>query len=64
MRVATSMLMTQLHNTVAGGTTLNLPAGLGAVAATLAPEMAAAGYAAQEDASEEALQRHGRGLRA
>jgi 2-methylcitrate dehydratase PrpD len=56
MRVATSMLMTpSYNNTVAGGTTLNLPAGLGAVAATLAPEMAAAGYAAQEDAIEEAL---------
>jgi len=49
MRVATSMLMTpSYNNTVAGGTTLNLPAGLGAVAATLAPEMAAAGYAAQD----------------
>jgi 2-methylcitrate dehydratase PrpD len=56
MRVATSMLMTpSYNNTVAGGTTLNLPAGLAAVAATLAPEMAAAGYAAQEDAIEEAL---------
>jgi 2-methylcitrate dehydratase PrpD len=56
MRVATSMLMTpSYNNTVAGGTTLNLPAGLGAVAATLAPEMALAGYAAQDDAIEEAL---------
>jgi 2-methylcitrate dehydratase PrpD len=56
MRVATSMLMTpSYNNTVAGGTTLNLPAGLAAVAATLAPDMAAAGYAAQEDAIEEAL---------
>ena len=56
MRVATTMLMTpSYNNTVAGGTTLNLPAGLGAVAATLAPEMAASGYVAQEDAIEEAL---------
>lgn len=56
MRVATTMLMTpSYNNTVAGGTTLNLPAGLGAVAATLAPEMAAGGYMAQEDAIEEAL---------
>jgi 2-methylcitrate dehydratase PrpD len=56
MRVATTMLMTPSYsNTVAGGTTLNLPAALGAVAATLAPEMAAAGYVAQEDAIEEAL---------
>jgi 2-methylcitrate dehydratase PrpD len=56
IRIATSMLMTpSYNNTVAGGTTLNLPAGLGAVAATLAPEMAAAGYVAHEDAIEEAL---------
>ncbi len=56
MRVATSMLMTpSYNNTVAGGTTLNLPAAMGAVAATLAPEMAMAGYAAQDDAIEEAL---------
>src|SRR5258708_3716456 len=35
MRVATSMLMTpSYNNTLAGGTTLNLPAGLGALAAT------------------------------
>jgi 2-methylcitrate dehydratase PrpD len=35
MRIATTMLMTpSYNNTVAGGTTLNLPAGLGAVAAT------------------------------
>ena len=55
MRIATSMLMTASYsNTVLGGTTLNLPAGLGAVAATLAPEMAAAGYTAQDDAIEEA----------
>lgn len=55
MRIATSMLMTASYgNTVAGGTALNLPAGLGAVAATLAPEMAAAGYVALDDAIEEA----------
>jgi 2-methylcitrate dehydratase PrpD len=56
MRIATTMLMTpSYNNTVAGGTTLNLPAGMGAVAATLAPDMAAGGYMAQEDAIEEAL---------
>ena len=56
MRVATTMLMTpSYNNTVAGGTTLNLPAGLGAVAGTLAPEMAAAGFTAQAEAIEEAL---------
>ena len=56
MRIATSMLMTpSYNNTVAGGTTLNLPAAMGAVAGTLAPEMAAGGFAAQENAIEEAL---------
>jgi 2-methylcitrate dehydratase PrpD len=56
MRVATTMLMTpSYNNTVAGGTTLNLPAAMGAVVGTLAPEMAASGYVAQEDAIEEAL---------
>src|SRR5262245_45359924 len=55
MRIATSMLMMASYtNTVMGGTTLNLPAGLGAVAATLAPEMAAAGYCAPDDAIETA----------
>ena len=55
MRIATSMLMTASYgNTVGGGTTLNLPAGLGALAATLAPEMAAAGYTALDNAIEEA----------
>jgi 2-methylcitrate dehydratase PrpD len=53
MRIATSMLMAaSYNNTVLGGTTLNLPAGLGAVAATLAPEMAAAGFSAPDDAIE------------
>ena len=56
MRIATTMLMTPSYmNTAAGGTTLNLAAGMGSFAAGLAPEMALAGYAAQEDAIEEAL---------
>ena len=56
MRVATTMLMTPSYtNTGAGGTTLNLPAGMGAVAGTLAPVMAMAGYHAKPDAIEEAL---------
>ena len=56
MRVATTMLMTpSYNNTVAGGTTLNLPAAMGAVVGTLAPDMAASGYVAQEDAIEEVL---------
>jgi 2-methylcitrate dehydratase PrpD len=58
MRIATTMLMTPSYmNTAAGGTTLNLPAGMGGLAATLAPQMALAGYHAQEDAIEEALGR-------
>jgi 2-methylcitrate dehydratase PrpD len=56
MRAATTMLMTpSYNNTVAGGTTLNLPAAFGAVVGTLAPDMAASGYFAQPDAVEEAL---------
>ena len=56
MRAATTMLMTpSYNNTVAGGTTLNLPAAMGALVGTLAPDMAASGYVAQEDAIEEVL---------
>lgn len=55
-RVATTMLMTPSYtNTAAGGTTLNLPAGMAAFAAVLAPEMAQAGYFAKDDAIEEGL---------
>src|ERR1700722_2289508 len=56
MRIATTMLMTPSYtNTAAGGTTLNLPAGMGGFAAVLAPEMAQAGYFAQDGAIEKAL---------
>lgn len=56
MRLATTMLMTPSYtNTGAGGTTLNLPAGMGAVAGVIAPDMALSGYAAKPDAIEEAL---------
>jgi 2-methylcitrate dehydratase PrpD len=56
VRIATTMLMTPTYlNTGAGGTTLNLPAGMGGVAGVLAPELAMAGYAARPDAVEEAL---------
>jgi 2-methylcitrate dehydratase PrpD len=58
MRIATTSLMTPSYtNTAAGGTTLNLPAGLSCLVATLAPQMALAGYHAQPDAIEEALGR-------
>jgi 2-methylcitrate dehydratase PrpD len=56
VRIATAMLMTpSYNNTAAGGTNLNLAAGMGSFAAGLAPEMALAGYVAPENAIEEAL---------
>ena len=56
LRIATTMLMTPSYtNTVAGATTLNLPAAMGGVAGVLVPAMAEAGYAAQPNAIEEAL---------
>jgi 2-methylcitrate dehydratase PrpD len=56
LRIATTMLMTPSYtSTAAGGTTLNLPAGMSGVVAALAPELALAGYCAQDDAIEEAL---------
>jgi 2-methylcitrate dehydratase PrpD len=58
MRIATTMLMAPSYtNTTVGATALNLPAGISAVAATLAPELARAGYAAEDDAVENALGR-------
>jgi 2-methylcitrate dehydratase PrpD len=56
MRIATTMLMAPSYtNTTVGATALNLPAGLSATAAVLAPELAGAGYAAEDDAIEQAL---------
>ena len=56
MRIATTALMTPSYtSTAAGGTALNLPTGMSGVVAALAPEMALAGYCAQDDAIEEAL---------
>ena len=56
MRIATTMLMAPSYtNTTVGATALNLPAGQSAVAAVLAPELALAGYAAEENAIEHAL---------
>jgi 2-methylcitrate dehydratase PrpD len=56
VRIATAMLMTpSYNNTAAGGTNLNLAAGMGSFAAGLAPEMALSGYFAPENAVEEAL---------
>lgn len=56
MRIVTTVLMAPSYtNTVAGATALNLPAGQSAVATVLAPALALAGYAAQDDAVEDAL---------
>jgi 2-methylcitrate dehydratase PrpD len=56
MRIATTLLLTPSYtNAVAGATTLNVAGGMSGVAGTLAPELALAGFTAQEDAVEEAL---------
>lgn len=56
IRIATTMLMAPSYtNTTVGATALNLPAGQSSVATILAPEMAQAGYAAEDDAVEQAL---------
>ena len=56
MRIATTMLLTPSYtNAVAGATTLNVAGGMSGFAAALAPELALAGFEAQEDAIEEAL---------
>ncbi len=58
MRIATTLLLTPSYtNAVAGATTLNVAGGMSGVAGTLAPELALAGFTAQEDAVEEALGR-------
>jgi 2-methylcitrate dehydratase PrpD len=56
MRIATTLLLTPSYtNAVAGATTLNVAGGMSGFAACLAPELALAGFEAQEDAVEEAL---------
>ena len=56
IRIATTMLMAPSYtNTTVGATALNLPAGQSAAAAVLAPELALAGYAAEDDAVEQGL---------
>src|SRR6185369_4363629 len=56
MRIATTLLLTPSYtNAVAGATTLNVAGGMSGFAAALAPELARAGFTAQEDAIEEAL---------
>ena len=66
MRISASMVMTPSYtNAVAGATALNVPGGMSGYAATLAPELAQAGFTAQPDAIEESLgQLTGDGFRA
>ena len=56
MRIATTLLLTPSYtNAVAGATALNVAGGMSGFAAALAPELAGAGFEAQEDAIEQAL---------
>ncbi|HEV7821045.1 MAG TPA: MmgE/PrpD family protein, partial [Burkholderiales bacterium] len=56
MRIATTLVMTPSYtNAVAGATTLNVAGGMSGFAAALAPDLALAGFTAQDDAVEEAL---------
>jgi 2-methylcitrate dehydratase PrpD len=56
MRIATTLLLTPSYtNAVAGATALNVAGGMSGFAAALAPELALAGFEAQENAIEEAL---------
>src|SRR6267154_3062181 len=56
MRIATTLLLTPSYtNAVAGATTLNVAGGMSGFAAALAPELALAGFEAQDDAIEDAL---------
>src|SRR6201993_4497000 len=56
IRIATTLLLTPSYtNAVAGATALNVARGMSGFAAALAPELALAGFEAQEDAIEEAL---------
>src|SRR5438132_263365 len=56
MRIASVLLLTPSYtNAVAGATALNVAGGMSGFAAALAPELALAGFAAQDNAIEEAL---------
>ncbi len=56
MRIATTLVMTPSYtNAVAGATTLNVAGGMSGFAAALAPDLALAGFTAQDNAIEEAL---------
>src|SRR6202035_3259238 len=56
MRIATTLLLTPSYtNAVAGATALNVAGGMSGFAAALAPELALAGFEAQDDVVEQAL---------
>src|ERR1700746_4233951 len=56
MRIATTLLLTPSYtNAVAGATALNVAGGMSGFAAALAPELALAGFEAEDDAIEQAL---------
>jgi 2-methylcitrate dehydratase PrpD len=56
MRTAATLLLTPSYtNAVAGATALNVAGGMSGFAAALAPELALAGFEAQDDAVEQAL---------
>ena len=56
MRIATTLVLTpSYNNAVAGATALNVAGGMGSFACALAPDLARAGFTAQENAIEEAL---------
>jgi 2-methylcitrate dehydratase PrpD len=56
MRIATTLLLTPSYtNAVAGATALNVAGGMSGFVGTLAPELALAGFEAQQDAIEESL---------
>ena len=56
MRIATTLVLTPSYtNAVAGATALNVAGGMSGFAAALAPDLALAGFTAQDDAIEEAL---------
>ncbi|HEY1934968.1 MAG TPA: MmgE/PrpD family protein [Acetobacteraceae bacterium] len=56
MRIATTLLLTPSYtNAVAGATALNVAGGMSGFAGVLAPELALAGFEAQDDAIEQAL---------
>jgi len=56
MRIATTLLLTPSYtNALAGATALNVAGGMSGFVGALAPELALAGFEAQDDAIEEAL---------